>query len=115
MISLTIRAAKGEISAAGTIFGRQEPRIVRIKKFTVEVIPEGRMFVMFNYDKPGVIGNIGTTLGQNGVNISRLHLSREQIDGQAMVVLSTDSAVSADVIEKLRKLPHVISVADLEM
>lgn len=115
MISLTIRTAKGEITAAGTIFGRQEPRIVRINKFTVEVIPEGRMFVMFNYDKPGVIGNIGTTLGQDGVNISRLHLSREQVDGQAMVVLSTDSMASADVIDKLRKLPHVISVADLEM
>ena len=115
MISVTIKTAKGEIYAAGTIFGRQDPRIVRINKFTVEVIPEGRMFIMFNYDKPGVIGNIGTTLGQNGVNISRLHLSREQIDGQALVVLSTDSAVSADVIEKLRKLPHVISVADLEM
>jgi len=115
MISVTIKTAKGEIYAAGTIFGRQDPRIVRINKFTVEVIPEGRMFVMFNYDKPGVIGNIGTTLGQNGVNISRLHLSREQIDGQAMVVLSTDSEVSSDVIEKLRKLPNVISVADLEM
>ena len=115
MISVTIRTAKGEISAAGTIFGRQEPRIVRINKFTVEVIPEGRMFVMFNYDKPGVIGNIGTTLGRYSVNISRLHLSREQVDGQAMVVLSTDSMVSADVIDKLRKLPHVISVTDLEI
>jgi D-3-phosphoglycerate dehydrogenase len=115
MISVTVRTAKGEAYAAGTIFGRQDPRIVRINKFTVEVIPEGRMFVMFNYDKPGVIGNIGTTLGQNGVNIARLHLSREQIDGQAMVVLSTDSVVSPAVIEMLRKLPHVISVVDLEM
>ena len=77
MISVTIKTAKGETIVAGTIFGRQEPRIVRINKFTVEVIPEGRMFVMFNYDKPGVIGNIGTTLGENDVNISRLHLSRD--------------------------------------
>jgi D-3-phosphoglycerate dehydrogenase len=115
MISVTIKTAKGEAGAAGTIFGRQEPRIVRINKFTVEVIPEGRMFVMFNEDKPGVIGNLGTTLGQSGVNISRLHLSREQVDGQAMVVLSTDSIASPDVIEKLRTLPHVISVTELEM
>lgn len=115
MISLTIKTAKGDATAAGTIFGRQEPRIVRINKFTVEVIPEGRMFVMFNEDKPGVIGNLGTTLGASGVNISRLHLSREQVDGQAMVVLSTDSSASADVIEKLRRLPHVISVTELEM
>jgi D-3-phosphoglycerate dehydrogenase len=70
---------------------------------------------LYNTDKPGVIGNIGTTLGQNGVNIARLHLSREQVDGQAMVVLGTDSVVSPEAIDKLRKLPHVISVTELEM
>ncbi|MEK7826782.1 MAG: ACT domain-containing protein, partial [Thermodesulfobacteriota bacterium] len=75
----------------------------------------GRMFVLYNNDKPGVIGNIGTTLGQNGVNISRLHLSREQVDGEAMVVLGTDSVASPEVIDKLRRLPHVISVTALEM
>ncbi len=115
MIAVTVKTAQGEISAAGTIFGRQEPRIVRLNRFTVEVIPEGRMFVLFNYDKPGVIGNIGTTLGQDGINISRLHLSREQVDGQAMVVLSTDSMVSEEVIDRLRGLPHVISVTALEI
>jgi len=73
------------------------------------------MLVMFNCDKLGVIGNIGTTLGQNGVNISRLHLSREQVDGQAMVVLGTDSVVSPEILEKLRKLPNIISVTELEM
>jgi D-3-phosphoglycerate dehydrogenase len=115
MISVTITTAKGETTVSGAIFGRQDPRIVRINKFTVEVIPEGRMLVMFNDDKPGVIGNIGTTLGQNGVNISRLHLSREQVDGQAMVVLGTDSVVSPELLEKLRKLPNMISVTELEM
>ncbi|MCG2742018.1 MAG: phosphoglycerate dehydrogenase, partial [Syntrophaceae bacterium] len=115
MISVTVKTAKEKIFAAGAIFGRQQPRIVRINKFTVEVIPEGRMFVLYNNDKPGVIGNIGTTLGQNGVNISRLHLSREQVDGEAMVVLGTDSVASPEVIDKLRKLPHIISVTELEM
>lgn len=115
MISVTVKTAREKTFAAGAIFGRQEPRIVRINKFTVEVIPEGRMFVLYNNDKPGVIGNIGTTLGQNGVNISRLHLSREQVDGEAMVVLGTDSIASPEVIDKLRKLPHMISVTELEM
>jgi D-3-phosphoglycerate dehydrogenase len=115
MISVTVKTAKEKIFAAGAIFGRRDLRIVRINKFTVEVIPEGRMLVLYNNDKPGVIGNIGTTLGRNGVNISRLHLSREQVDGQAMVVLGTDSVVSTEVIDNLRKLPHVISVTELEM
>jgi D-3-phosphoglycerate dehydrogenase len=81
----------------------------------MEVIPEGHMLVLYNYDKPGVIGNIGTTLGNNNVNIARLHLGREQVDQQALVVLSTDSAVPEDVLQKLRNLPHVISVKSLKM
>jgi D-3-phosphoglycerate dehydrogenase len=115
MISLTIKTDRGKSQVAGTIFGRQEPRIVRINKFTVEVIPEGRMLVMSNEDKPGVIGNIGTTLGESGINISRLYLGREQVDGQAMVVLNTDSVVYPEAMDKLRKLPHVIAVNDLEI
>jgi D-3-phosphoglycerate dehydrogenase len=115
MIALTVETAAGKTCTAGTIFGRQDPRIVRINKFTVEVIPEGRMLLLFNNDKPGVIGNIGTTLGQGGINISRLHLSREQVDGQAMVVLGTDSVVPSEVMTRLRNLPHMLSVTDLEM
>ncbi len=115
MISVTIKTAKGETTVGGTIFGRRDPRIVRINKFTVEVIPEGRMLVMYNHDRPGVIGNIGTILGENGVNISRFHLSREQVDGQAIVVLGTDSVVSPELLEKLKQLPNMISVTELEM
>ena len=115
MISLTVKTTQDESFAAGAIFGKRDPRIVRIDKFTLEAIPEGNMLVMYNYDKPSVIGNIGTTLGKNNVNIARFQLSREQVDGQALVVLSTDSMVSEEVISKLRKLPNVISVTQLEI
>jgi D-3-phosphoglycerate dehydrogenase len=115
MISVTVKTGKESAFAAGAIFGRHEPRIVRINKFTVEVIPEGRMFVVYNNDKPGVIGNIGTLLSENGVNISNLNLSREQIDGRAMVILGTDSDVAPDVVDKLRNLPNILSVSEMEM
>lgn len=114
-ISLTVKTAQEAGYAVGTIFGRQYLRIVRINKFTVEIIPEGHMLVVSNYDKPGVIGNLGVTLGSNNVNIARLHLSREQIDGEALVVLTTDTMVHEDVLDKLRKLPNIISVTQLEM
>lgn len=115
MISLTLKTSEEVSYAAGTIFGRQDLRIVRVNKFTVEVIPEGHMLVIFNYDKPGVIGNLGTMLGSNNVNIARLHLSREQVDKMALVVLTTDTLISEDVIGKLRSLPNVISVTQLDM
>ncbi|OIP91888.1 MAG: phosphoglycerate dehydrogenase [Syntrophaceae bacterium CG2_30_49_12] len=115
MITLTIETSQEVSCAAGTIFGRQDPRIVRINKFTLEVVPEGHMLVLCTCDRPGVIGNIGATLGDNLVNIARLHFSREQADQQSLVVLSTDGMVSDDVLNKLRGLPHVISVTPLEM
>ena len=68
-----------------------------------------------NEDTPGVVGNLGTTLGDSKVNIARLHLSRDAQAKKALVVLNTDSPVSSDVLEKLRKLPHVISVVPIKM
>jgi D-3-phosphoglycerate dehydrogenase len=116
MIALTVKTSTGSSHyTAGALFGRQDPRIVRIDKFTLDVVPEGYMIYLSNSDRPGVIGNIGSTLGQNNVNIARLHLSREQVDKQALVVLTTDTLISEDVLGKLKNLPHVIAVKQLEM
>jgi len=115
MISLTVKTSKEEQYASGTLFGQRDPRIVRINKFVLDVIPEGNMLVLYNSDKPGVIGNIGTALGNSDINIARLHLSRELVDGKALVVLSTDSVLTKDVLQKLKDLPHVISVTPVEM
>ena len=115
MISVTVKTDQEESFAAGAIFGRQDLRIVRINKFMLDVIPEGYMLVLYNYDRPGVIGNIPTTLGDDHVNIARLHLGREQVDGKALVVLSTDTPISRDTLKKLKELPNIISVTRIEM
>jgi len=115
MISVTVKTDEEEAFAAGAIFGREDLRIVRINQFMLDVIPEGAMLMLYNHDKPGVIGNIATTLGNDGVNIARLHLSREQVDGEALVVLSTDSPVSKDTVTRLKALPNIISVIRMEM
>lgn len=115
MVTLTVKTSKETSVSAGTLFGRHDPRIVGVNEFTVEIVPEGNMLVVSNYDQPGVIGNLGTTLGNNKVNIARLHLSRNQEATQALVILNTDSAVGEEVLEKLRKLPHVISIKPIKM
>ncbi len=115
MISLTVKTTERESFAAGTIFGRQDPRIVMINKFILDLIPEGNMLVLYNHDRPGVIGNIGMILGNNKINIARLHLSRQLVDGHALVVLSTDSLLSEAVLKQLRNLPNVISLTQIEM
>jgi D-3-phosphoglycerate dehydrogenase len=115
MISLTVKTTQEVGSTAGTIFGRRDPRIVGVNRFVLDVIPEGHMILLYNDDKPGVIGNIGTTLGNRGVNIARLHLSRDQVDGKALVVISTDGTLSDDIMDSLCHVPHVISARYIEM
>ncbi len=115
MLSVTMKTTQDGEYTARTIFGQKDYHVVRINKFTLDVIPEGNMIVLYSYDKPGVIGNIGTTLGASNVNIARLHLSRQQVDGQALVVLTTDGTVPEEVIQRLRDLPNVISVNQLEL
>jgi D-3-phosphoglycerate dehydrogenase len=115
MITLRVKTSKDEGLAEGAIFGRRDPRIVKINEFRLDAIPEGHMILVYNYDKPGVIGNIGTTLGNSGINIARLHLGREKIEGKALVVLSTDSRITNEALKELRELPHVISITRIEM
>lgn len=115
MIALTVKTSKETSATAGALFGKNDQRIVRINEFSVEIVPEGNILAVSNDDQPGVIGNLGTTLGKNGVNIARLHLSRDSEAKKALVVLNTDSVVEEDVLEKLRKLPHVISIKTIQM
>jgi len=115
LISLTTKTSKEKKMTAGALFGLKDPRIVRLNDFVLDVVPEGYMLVVYNEDRPGVVGNIGATLGRENINIARLHLSREQREKQALVILSTDTPVPNGVMEKLRALPHVISVTALEM
>ena len=115
MIALTVKTSKEISATAGTVFGKNDLRIVRVNEFSVEIVPEGYMLAVSNDDRPGVVGNLGTMLGDNKVNIARLHLSRDAQAKRALVVLNTDSPVPSDVLDKLRKLPHVLSVIPIKM
>jgi len=115
MIALTIKTSKETSQTAGAVFGKNDLRIVRVNDFSVEIMPEGYMLAVSNEDMPGVIGNLGTTLGDHKVNIARLNLSRDAQAKKALVVLNTDSPVASDVLDKLRKLPHVVSVTPIKM
>ncbi len=115
MIALTVKTSKETSQTAGAVFGKNDLRIVRVNDFSVEIMPEGYMLAVSNEDTPGVIGNLGTTLGDHKVNIARLNLSRDAQAKKALVVLNTDSPVASDVLDKLRKLPHVVSVTPIKM
>ena len=118
-IRTEISAGQSTQSLAGTLFGygdqRREGRITEIDGFHLEATPHGHMLVTRNHDVPGVIGGIGTILGQGGVNISRFHLGRRERGGEAMAVIEVDAPLSKETLQSLRSLEQVISAQPIEL
>jgi len=107
---VTLRLRCGKMittEVAGTIVGKREPRLVRVDKFELEAVPEGFMLVLHNNDEPGVIGNVGLTLGEAHVNIAQFALARDRARGEALALVNVDTPASAEVLDRLRKLPNV--------
>src|SRR3954464_3580332 len=108
LISVRLRCGNGSTTeVAGTIVGKREPRLTRVGKFELEAIPEGAIVVLHNDDKPGVIGNVGRTLGEARVNIAQFALARDRRGGEALALVNVDGAVPPEVLERLRRLPDV--------
>jgi len=86
------------------------PRLVEIFGIKVEADLAGPMLYIVNEDAPGFIGRLGTTLGQAGVNIGTFHLGRRDTGGEAVLLLSVDSAVDEALLAQVRGLPGVKTV-----
>jgi D-3-phosphoglycerate dehydrogenase len=108
-----------EQSLAGTIFGfgeqAREGRITEIDGFHIEATPRGHMLVMRNRDVPGVIGRVGTILGDHEINISRFHLGRRERGGEAIAVIEVDAAAHAETLDALRSLQEILAVHVIEL
>jgi len=115
MLVVRIKVDTRENMVAGVLHGKKEPRIIKINKFLVEVVPEGEMLVLSNVDKPGVIGNIGTLLGRNNINIARMQFGRERPGGDAISIVSIDTPVPKGILAEIKKLPNVLSVKQIRL
>ena len=115
LIRLTVRINNEENVVAGTIFGKYEPRLVRINKFRLEATPEGHMLFIYNTDRPGVIGAIGTTIGKHSINIARMTVGQERERGQNIILLTTDTPVTPECMKDVRALEHVAMAIQLEL
>ncbi len=115
LITIDATADKGSNTVSGTIFGKHEPRIVRVNTTRVDVVPEGHVLLIHNEDKPGAIGSIGTLLGQHNINIARMHVGQEKDGGRNVIFLDTETPTPPETIEELLALPLVKSVTPLEL
>ncbi len=115
LIRMTVITEEDTNIVEGTIFGKDDARIVRINKFRLEVIPEGHLGLIHNVDKPGSIGSIGVTLGKHNINISRMMVGREE-DGQRNIIfLRTDTPVPPVVVQEIIDLGLVIHMTTFEL
>jgi len=106
---ITLRG--GEHAVAGTLAGlRGEPRIVMLDEHTIDIPPARYMLVVRNEDRPGMAGMVTVAVGEAGVNISDIHLGRSAAGEAALMVLSTDQLVPAEVIERLRSESGIVRV-----
>jgi len=100
-VTVTVSNDGNSISVCGTQFAGKDPRIVRIDGYRVDAVPHGHMLVARNEDKPGVIGFIGTVLGEADINIAGMFNGRETIGGEALSVYNLDEPVPDYVFERL--------------
>ena len=115
LLTVRVRCSGQERLVAGTIFGKTQPRIVRVDDFMLEAIPEGATLLIRNADRPGVVGRIGTLLGQSGINIARMQLGLHPKRSEALQLLNVDPMPSEEVVRSLESLPEVIQVDLLEL
>ncbi|PYY21666.1 MAG: phosphoglycerate dehydrogenase [Acidobacteria bacterium] len=131
VISLVVRTHEGEHRARGVVLHGRSPRLLDLDGFHVEAPLEGHLTVLRNRDVPGVIGQVGTVLGKNEINIANFALGRSDasassaiasasagagsVRAEAMAVVQTDQAVSPSALQELKRISAVISVRAVQI
>jgi len=110
LVQLEIKTDKETRRIGGTLSANKQPRIVKIDDYYVEVSPSGEMIMIQNWDRPGIIGNLGTLLGKHNINIAAMTFGREKPGGKAITILNVDSPVSVGILDKIKKLENILAV-----
>lgn len=108
LIAVNVRDGSREFRAEGTVFGKNNPRVVRMGEFQLEFSPAGFILFLENRDVPGVVGRIGSELGKEGINIAGLMLGREESGGRAYALYHVDNDIPAHLLERIRQMPDII-------
>jgi D-3-phosphoglycerate dehydrogenase len=107
-IGVKVKTKDRTLEVAGAVFAGKYPRIVKIDGFYLEAVPEGYILILHNRDVPGVVGAVGTLLGEKGINIAGMELGREKVGGMAISCIHIDDAAPKDTMDALRSLPHIV-------
>ncbi|HEY6418209.1 MAG TPA: phosphoglycerate dehydrogenase [Candidatus Binataceae bacterium] len=114
-LAVAVRSKSGDHEVAGAVLGNRALRLIRIDGYRVEAVPEGYFLMLHNRDVPGVVGAVGTMLGQAGINIGGLELGRDRVGGMALSLVEVDERVPPATLEKLKTIPAIVSASLLKL
>ncbi len=115
VMEVTVHTDELKRTATGTIFGNRFPRVIALDGYHMELKPEGHVVLILNDDVPGVLGEYGTVLGRNKINIADLTFSRKMRSGLAVVGMNLDQAPSKEVMDEIVALEFVHKATYLEL
>jgi D-3-phosphoglycerate dehydrogenase len=110
-IEVALAGGMQQLAVAGHAPEVGTPRLTRIGSFHIDVNPKQTLLILTNHDVPGVIGRVGTLLGEQRVNIAEYHQARLAQGGDALAAISVDGAVSEETRRALLELPDVLSAS----
>ncbi len=115
LITLTVKGEEETRSIAGTLFNENDIRIVRIGDYSIDASPSRYMLVCSYIDRPGIIGKMGTLLGNEDINIASMQVGREFIGGEAVMVLQVDDLIPHDLQQKVKVLDGIVDTRFVEL
>jgi D-3-phosphoglycerate dehydrogenase len=117
-VQVSARGSSFEHSVRGTVFHvgeSSEPRMVQVDNFLVEVVPEGRILLIRNEDRPGVIGAVGTLIGGRGINVSRMQVGLDRQRGEALMLWNVDGPISEALLAEIRRIANIKSATEVAL
>ncbi|MEJ7812090.1 MAG: phosphoglycerate dehydrogenase [Gemmatimonadaceae bacterium] len=114
-LELRVAGREDETRVGGALLAEGHPRVVRIGDYQMNVAPRGTLVVLSNRDVPGVIGRVGTLLGDAGINIAEYHQARLEAGGAALATVRADARLAAPVLDALRQLPEVMDARQVTL
>jgi D-3-phosphoglycerate dehydrogenase len=110
LITIRVKSTAEETMAAGTLFGKKEPRLVRFNSIRLEADIRGNLVLIFNQDVPGTFGSIGTCFGRHNINISMWKAGQVVESGENILLIRVDTPVDEETVADLMELPNINSV-----
>ncbi|MFH1859989.1 MAG: phosphoglycerate dehydrogenase [bacterium] len=107
LITVSFLSATDSQTVSGTVLKTGEERILKINGFDIEAVPSGHLLILNQTDQPGIIGKVGTIIGQENVNIGGMQLSRIGVGGKAISVWNLDSAIPEHTLTKINGLSEI--------